>query len=632
MCGIAGFLAAGRPEARRAQLQRMVATLRHRGPDDEGVHVDDAVALGVRRLAIIDVATGHQPITGEDGSVHVVLNGEIYNHRELRAELEARGHRFRTRSDTEVVAHAYEEHGPACVQRLDGMFALAIWDAEQQALFLARDRMGEKPLHYFAAPGVFVFGSEIRALLAHSAVPRRLSLPGLAAYLAFEYVPTSASILDGIVTLPPGHLLRVAPEQEPKTDGYWDLAFTPEPDVSEREWRRRVWTALESSVERRLDSEVPVGFFLSGGIDSSAVVALAAGLRPGQRLRTFALGFADTPYDERRFARMVAERHGTVHEEVEFTGDDARALMDRVGDLLDTPLADSSFLPTYALSRHARRSVTVALSGDGGDELFCGYPTFQVDRLARWLRRLPEAWLRPLARAARPGARSTAYGDVRTLLGQFLRGVPHPPAIRTQLLLGGLTADERADLLSPAARDGAGPADPHDELLALVPPGIVGRLDALIYQHCKGYLAAQNLVNVDRASMACGLEVRAPFLDHQLVELLGRMPASLKLRGTRTKYVLRETLRDVLPAAVLERRKQGFGAPTAAWLRGPLRDVLEARLAPDRLRATGLFDVSTVRRLVGEHVSGRRDHRRVLWSLLMFESWREHYLGPTSAA
>jgi asparagine synthase (glutamine-hydrolysing) len=627
MCGIAGFFVTGRPDEERATLQRMTDSLRHRGPDDEGVHIDETVALGARRLSIIDLETGRQPIANEDGTVWVVQNGEIYNFRELRGELERRGHRFRTASDTEVIVHAYEEYGAEFVSRLDGMFALAVWDAVNRILTLARDRMGEKPLHYFAGPDAFVFGSELRALLEHPAVPRELNLESLSRYLAFEYVPAPHSILAGVAKLPAGHLLTVSPGDKPRVAPYWDLTFAADGGVDEREWAARLRAQLESSVRAQLVSDVPLGMFLSGGVDSSAIVAVAARLSGGRRLRTFSLGFEEASYDERPFARLIARQFGTDHGEVLFSARDAQALLDAAGGLLDEPLVDGSFLPTYVLARFAREAVSVVLSGDGGDELFCGYPTFIADRGVQWARRLP-AWAVGWAtRAIERLPPSSRYGSVEFLLKQFARGLPHCPERRTQLLLGGLTASEQASLLAPGVRSACAGFDPYEELTRVVAElPDRGPIDRLIYQHCKYYLAEQNLPTVDRASMACGLEVRAPFLDRPLVELAGRIPAELKLRGWTTKYILKRALRDLLPPAVLARRKQGFGVPIGVWLRGPLRRVLEERLARERVAHLGLFDPAATARLIEEHVAGRRDHRKILWALLMLDAWREHYL------
>src|SRR2546425_7512115 len=369
MCGIAGFLTYRvLPEA-RAVLQRMTRSLAHRGPGDEGFYLEESTGLGVRRLSVIDLETGQQPMSNEDGTVWAALNGEIYNFQALRVRLEGRGHKFRTRSDTEVVIHAYEEYGDKWLSHLDGMFALAVWDVRQRTLLLARDRLGEKPLYYHVGSDAFVFGSELRALLAHPSVPRELNLESLTRYLGFEYVPAPHSILTGIEKLPPGHLLTVRPGGAPHITSYWDLSFAPDTSLDAAEWATALRRQLERSVRRQLVSDVPLGLFLSGGIDSSAITAIAARVSGRRAIKTFSLGFAEASYDERTFARTVAHHCGTEHTEVEFSAEDAARLLERVGDLLDEPLVDSSFLPIYWLSHMARQTVTVVLSGDGGDEL-----------------------------------------------------------------------------------------------------------------------------------------------------------------------------------------------------------------------------------------------------------------------
>ena len=627
MCGIAGFVGDKTEREARAIIERMMATLVHRGPDDQGTYVDRAAALGVRRLAVIDLRTGHQPVSNEDGTLCAAQNGEIYNFRSLRERLRDLGHVFRTQSDTEVIVHAYEAYGEDCVSYLEGMFAFAVWDSRQHMLLLARDRMGEKPLYYYAGPDAFVFGSELKALLSHPAVPRRLDLASLEHYLAFEYIPAPHSILAGVEKLPPGHVLTVSPGSKPHVARYWDLSFTPDSTVSEQEWQEALLSQLRASVRAQLVSDVPLGLFLSGGVDSSGIVALASLVSSGRPVKTFSLGFAERSYDERPFARAVARAYKTEHTEVEFSAADASELLERAGDLLDEPLVDGSFLPIYRLSQVARREVTVVLSGDGGDELFCGYPTFQADKTARLMQRLPPTIVQVAARAIGRLKPSPHYGSAESLLRRYFRALPHSPEIRTQLLLGGLTATERSALLSPTVRAAGGNGDPFDELATIradLPR--LDALDALIYQHCKFYLAEQNLVVVDRASMACGLEVRAPFLDRPLVELAGRIPATLKLKGWRTKHILKRALRGLVPDDILNRRKQGFGVPLGIWMRGALREALETRLDPRKVARVGLFDPRTTATLVAEHVSGARDHQKVLWALLMFDAWRERYL------
>ncbi len=621
VCGIAGFVAPPGQRADRALVEAMVGTLHHRGPDARGYHVEGPVGLGVARLRIIDLETGDQPVSGEDGSVQVVLNGEIYNHQTLCNSLAARGHRFATRSDTEVIAHAWEDYGEHCVEHLNGMFAFAVWDGRRQALCLARDRMGEKPLYYCSAGGWLVFASELRALLRHPAVGRDLDPRAVSRYLAFDFVPDPYSMLPEVKKLPPGHTL-VAADGKITIERYWDIPFRPDPRLDEGAWCEEIAHRFDDAVRLRMGSDVPLGCFLSGGIDSTAVTATAARFRPG--LPTFSVGYVEASHDERGWARLVADRCGTRHEELVVSAADAAALIPELGALMDEPLADMSFVPLYLLTRAARRSVTVALTGDGGDELFAGYPTMAADWWHGLFARLPLA------------ARRALHG-----WGERLPGMPEPlrefalalalgPEARNQALLGGIPLVRHRALLARDLRAGleAEGFDPYGDIA----PTLAGcesddPIARLIYRYCKLYLAGQNLANTDRAAMAASLELRAPFLDHTFVELMGRVPSPLKLQGLgRLKRLLKRALSDRLPREILSRGKQGFGVPFGTWFRGPLAGLLREILSPERLHAGGVFDPTMVGRLVDEHVGGRRDHRKTLWSILVFELWRAHYL------
>jgi len=624
MCGIAGFVTPPGERADPEILARMVAALRHRGPDALGYHVDGRVALGVARLRVIDLDTGDQPIACEDGAVTVALNGEIYDFAARRAELEARGHRFRSRSDTEVVAHAWEEEGAAAVERLNGMFALAVWDARREQLVLARDRMGEKPLCYTMAGGTLVFASELRALLAHPAVSARLDVEGLARYLAFDYVPDPHSILLGVRKLPPGHSL-CADARGIDVRRYWDIPFRPEARVDEGAWLEEIARRFDRSVALRLVSDVPVGCFVSGGIDSTVVAGTAARQRSG--IRTFSVGYDGSHHDERPWARIVARHFGTQHEELVVTAADAAGVLGRLGGLLDEPLADMSFVPLHLLSCAARRTVTVALTGDGGDELFAGYPTMAADWWQRAARGLPRGILGVLRRGARVLPHAAAP------LGEFIAATAYHPDACNQALIGGIPPARGAALLARDVRARLGRFDWYGDVAAVLAScDAESATDRLIYRYCKLYLAGQNLVNSDRASMSTGLELRAPFLDHTFVEFMGRIPSSLKLGGFRTlKQLLKRALADRLPPEILRRGKQGFGVPLGEWFRGPLAGFVREVLAPERLRRGGVFDPAAVARLVDAHLSGARDHRRSLWSLLAFECWRLEYLGDGAA-
>jgi asparagine synthase (glutamine-hydrolysing) len=611
-------------------LDAMCTAMTHRGPDDQGTLERGPVGLGMRRLSIIDVGGGHQPIANEDGSVWVVFNGEIYNHPELRETLMARGHHLATRSDTEVIVHLYEDHGEDFVKHLNGMFAIALWDAKREKLILARDRMGEKPLYYATIEDQLLWGSELKCLLAHPAVPRRLSLPALSRYLQFEYVPAPHSILEGVHKLPPAHLL-VAERGETRVFPYWRLDLTPSaPAPSEPEALAELKERLDVAVRRRLLSEVPLGVFLSGGIDSSTIAALAARHAPG-RLKTFSIGFEDPSFDESGHARAVARHLGTDHHEDILS---PARLIDLVPDLtrlLDEPFGDASVMPTYMLSRFAREHVTVALGGDGGDELFGGYPTYQAQKLARVYDALPG----PLRALVGGAGRLVAGGlPVNTnnlsldfKLKKFTGALDAPALERHLQWLGSFSPADQAGLLSGEVRASLAEDDLYSEARAVW--GASAPYDAIArYLHLDAstYLPDDILVKVDRASMATSLEVRAPFLDHTLVEFVAGLPSHYKLQGMTTKHLLKRAAADMLPPQILARPKKGFGIPIAKWFQGELRSMMLDVFSPARLREAGLFEVSAVQRLVKEHLDGTRDHRKPLWTLFMFELWREAYL------
>jgi asparagine synthase (glutamine-hydrolysing) len=629
MCGICGIVERGGPVDTEA-LARMTAAIRHRGPDDDGFHVtsDDAgpgVGLGFRRLSIIDVEGGHQPLSNEDRTVWIVFNGEIYNFRALRADLERRGHRFATNTDTEVIVHLYEELGPRCVEQLNGMFALAIWDDRNRRLVLARDRFGKKPLYYAETPGGgLLFGSELKALREHPQCPRELDDESLSQYLALEYVPSPRSILRGVRKVPAAHVLTWQ-EGAIATERYWDLPFGDPHDESDEELVEEFRRLFRGAVERRLMSDVPLGAFLSGGIDSSAVVAMMAELLPRGNVKTFSIGFTERSFDESSHARLVADRFGTDHHEHLFTPEAMANLLPEVAAFVDEPFADASILPTYLLSRFTREQVTVALGGDGGDELLAGYPTFPADVAARLYyvpRVVHERLVLPL------GDRlpvSTANFSLDFKVKRFLRGARLPEELRHTAWLGAFTADEQARLLVGGSRD------PYASVRAVTADS-TGRdaVQRLVYLYARTYLEDDILVKVDRASMATSLEVRAPFLDVELVEFLGRVPSNLKLRRFQTKRLLKRAMRGVLPDEIIDRPKKGFGIPVAAWLKGEFREALQDELSPERIRRQGLFDAVEVTRLVTEHLDGRRDHRKALWALFMFQLWHRTWLEPPS--
>jgi asparagine synthase (glutamine-hydrolysing) len=622
MCGICGV--AGRDGIDRDALVRMTGVLRHRGPDDEGYYVEKradgvAVGLGFRRLSIIDLETGNQPIANEDGSVRLVFNGEIYNFRDLRAELEARGHRFATNADTEVIVHLYEELGPRCLERLNGMFALALWDARERELLLARDRFGKKPLYYAEVGDTLLFGSELKSLREHPACPDELDHGALSSYLALEYVPAPRSILRGVSKLPGGHLLRWK-DGRTAVERWWDLTFGPTDTRSEDELVEEFRERLRAAVTRRLVSDVPLGAFLSGGIDSSSVVAMMVEGAPAGSVRTFTIGFGERSFDESEHARRVAAHFGTEHHEDVFTSRAMLDLLPIVVDVLDEPFGDASILPTYLLSRFTRESVTVALGGDGSDELLAGYPTFPADRVAqlyRVPRLLHERVVVPLADRLPV---STANFSTDFKLKRFLRGARLPAGVRHATWLGSFTPEEQGVLLGRAVGD---PYDGQRRTLAAARTN--DPLEMLIYLYAGTYLQDDILFKVDRASMACSLEVRAPFLDVDLVDFLGRVPSRLKLRRLETKYILKRAMADALPSGIADRPKKGFGIPVAEWLKAELREPMLDELSPERLRRQGIFEPAAVQALISEHLAGRRDHRKQLWTLLVFQLWHRRW-------
>ncbi|CAN5865456.1 asparagine synthase (glutamine-hydrolyzing) [soil metagenome] len=625
MCGIAGFVNRDGEPADRFVIERMTGALAHRGPDGDGFHLEGPAALGHRRLSIIDVVGGAQPMANEDGSVWVTYNGELYNEPELRRRLEARGHTFRTRCDTEALVHLYEDHGPGFVEQLNGMFALAIWDTRRQRLVLARDRMGQKPLfHAGTAAGGLVFGSEPKALLEHPAIERRLDRSSLARYLFYEYVPAPFSIWEGMRKLPAGHLL-VWEDGRTTVSRYW---HPPEPvsngsAPSFDDAAGQFWGKFREAVGRHRRSDVPLGVFLSGGVDSSSVAAALADQEPAGGIQTFSIGFDDPSFDESDHARAVARYLGTEHHERTFSVATVLELLPEVAGWLDEPFGDASLLPTPLLSRFARESVKVALGGDGAEELLAGYPTFAIERTARLFRRLPGVDQKLVGAAVDrlPVDHGNLSFDFK--LKQFLRGASEPTALAHQRWIGSFKGAEIDRLLV----EGVGIDVEAEHLLraaAIAQNSDPLTRSLLLYQDT--YLPEDILTKVDRASMACSLEVRAPFLDAELVEWAQMLPSGYKYGRGKTKRLLKASVSGRLPAEILDRPKKGFGIPVARWLRGPLSGLLDEMLGRDRIEAQGLFQPEEVARLVQEHREGSFDRRKLLWTLLMFQLWQEHWL------
>jgi asparagine synthase (glutamine-hydrolysing) len=623
MCGIAGVVDFdGRPIARDL-VPAMCAAIRHRGPDDEGVQAIPAggatpgvprAVLGNRRLSIIDVAGGHQPIANEDGTIWVVQNGEIYNFESLRARLEASGHRFATRTDTEVIVHLYEELGEAFVRELDGMYALAIWDDRHKRLLLARDRFGKKPLLYAERGGRLWFGSEFQALLADPAVGRTLDHQALDEYLTFMAVPAPLTIYREIRKLPPAHVL-VRDAGGTRLSRYWSLAYLPKLKLDEQEAAGELRRLLTNAVRKRLISEVPLGAFLSGGVDSSAVVAVMAGLQR-EPVKTFSIGFETAGFNELPWARAIAERYGCDHHEFEVRPNAVEvlpALVRHYGE----PYADSSAIPSYYLAELTRRHVTVALNGDGGDEMFAGYAWHLGGRIAERWQRVPR-WLRHpaegMARALTPMSGNRRSWPSR--LTRFLGGASRPRAARYRAWLSVFTEELKRDLYLTAPPAG------EDRLAAIFENmGELDGVDAMLAADVTWYLPTDLLVKMDIATMAHSLEARSPFLDHTLAEFAARLPASLKLRGFSGKHLLKKAVADLVPHGNMHRRKQGFAVPIRHWFRHELRDFVGDHLLSRRFAERGLFKPDVVARIVDDHQRARADYAHHLWVLLMLELW-----------
>src|SRR5438445_8568482 len=623
MCGICG-VAGGDPARGRELVGRMCGSMVHRGPDDEGVIQAGGVTLGMRRLSIIDLAGGHQPMHNEDSTVWVVQNGEIYNHLELREELSGAGHLFASQSDTEVLVHGYEQCGEQMVERLNGQFACAVLDQRARQVFLARDRMGIKPLHYAIDGDRFVFASELKALLQDPALRRGIDPVALDEYLAYEFVPSPRSIVHGISKLRPGHTLTWSlAEHRPRLRRYWAPQLNV--DGSRRSHDLddecgELLAVLRESVRKELVSDVPLGVFLSGGIDSSAVAAMMTEL--GGEVKSFSVGFAERSFDESAHAREVAAHLGTDHHELTLEPGMLLGLIPKLPSLLDEPLGDASIIPTYLLSEFTRRHVKVALGGDGGDELFGGYPTLQAHRLAGYYLRAPallrRAIVEPLVQRL-PVSRGNLSFDFRAK--HFVSGAAHPVAERHRRWMGSFASEERTALLSREVRASLGDANGGDEF------GSYDPLNQVLMMDMRLYLENDILVKLDRASMMASLEGRLPLLNNDFVAYATSLPLRMKLRGMRSKFLLKRALRGVLPDRILNRPKQGFGIPVAEWFRGPLKEQMLTVLAPDRLSREGFFEPRAVRELIDDHLAGRRDNRKQLWTLFAFQLWHEGYVS-----
>ena len=628
MCGIAGFVESAdvrspyeRDEA-LALTHRMCQAIRHRGPDDEGLFVEPGLALGMRRLSIIDVSTGHQPIHNEDQSVWIVFNGEIYNFGELRHELESTGHRFYTGTDTEVIVHAYEEWGVDAFAKLRGMFGLALWDRKIKTLLVARDRVGIKPMHYATVNGRFYFGSEIKSLLCAPDVPHDLSADALDHYLSFLYSPRDASFFAHIRKLPPGHLLtwqagRVSIEP------YWKPGLEETFSGTEEDAVDELKHVLMDAVKAHLISEVPLGAFLSGGIDSSLVVALMSKVS-GQQVKTFSIGFGEPEYDELFWARQVAAHYNTDHHE-EVVTPDGVGILDTLVSHFDEPFGDSSAIPTWYVSQLAAKHVTVALSGDGGDELFGGYDRYLQDPRVAAIDRYAPAAARHVAGIVSSKLPQGAKGK------RFLRHIASGERGRYVDAVGFFSPDDKTALYSDGLRAQLSADDPEHQFLRIFDRyASLPWASQMMRFDIETYLPEDILTKVDRTSMAHSIESRVPLLDNRVIDFALTLPAAMKIKHGRRKHILKEVAARFLPAALIDRKKQGFGVPLDVWFRGNLRELFADTLLSTRALSRGYFEPAFVRSLVQEHLAARRDHTLRLWQLLVFERWHQQYVDPLS--
>jgi asparagine synthase (glutamine-hydrolysing) len=624
MCGIVGLVRNDGKPVDRDLLARMNDAIRHRGPDDDGFYLKGPVGLGMRRLAIIDLKSGQQPIHNQDGTTWIVFNGEIYNYLDLRQHLEKLGHTFYTNSDTEAIVHAYDQYGTDCPKYLRGMFAFAIWNERTQELFLTRDRVGKKPLLYTQVNGQLVFGSEFTALLQHPDITREIQPEAIDAYLSFMCVPAPLTAYRSIRKLEPGHWLRWR-NGEITTERYWQPDFSQKLDISEEEAGERAIEILRDSVKVRLMSEVPLGAFLSGGIDSSAVVALMA-QESSEKVKTFSIGFEEQDFSELHHARRVAEWVGADHHEF-IVRPDAIEILPLLVEHYGEPYADSSAVPTYYVARETRKHVTVALNGDGGDESFAGYERYAAMQLAENYRKVPE-FVRKSVNAGVGLIPTSELGRSRLRSGKrFLEAASLPKVDRYLRWVSIFDTAAKSSLYSDAFKS----ETTSGYAKSLLEPWFVrangsGFVDTSLLADLMTYLPNDLLVKVDIATMAVSLEARSPFLDHHVIEFAASLPEKFKLRGLTTKYLLKKVLRKLLPSENLDRRKMGFGVPIGHWFRGKMQPFLREVVLSEKALNRGLFKPEIVRQLVAQHTEGKRDYSHQLWTLLMLELWFQRFI------
>src|SRR5688572_14831309 len=633
MCGITGWLNLDTNSKNHIEdvLHRMCERIVHRGPDSEGLWMDDQVALGMRRLSIIDLKTGDQPVYSEDRTVIAMVNGELYNFREVRADLEKRGHKFVTQTDVEIVPHLYQIYGEGFVDHINGMFAISLWDTKKKKLILARDRFGEKPVYYGVFDGKLIYASEPKAMLAHPLVEKEIDLDALRHYVSFDYVPAPMSIYKGIQKLPAAHVLTVE-NGEIKTRRYWSLTWK-KPDregglngAGPKAKAAELRELLSDAVRMRLVSDVPLGILLSGGIDSSTVAALAA-RHSTEQVKTFSIGFSEQSFNESQYARQVANYLGTDHYEEYLSAEKTGDLVSEIGTWLDEPFSDGSLIPTYLLSRFVRKHVTVALGGDGGDELFAGYPMYYAHKVAARYAMIPQfirsGMIEPAVRALPVSTKNLSF-DYKAK--RFIRASKADPVARHHSWFGSFAFDKQAMLFTPDVLD-----QTSDDIYAgarelVASSDASNAIEKMQFVDMYFYLAEDILTKVDRASMAVSLETRAPFLDPRVAQFAASIPINYKLRGNKGKYILKKAVEGLLPDNILHRPKKGFGIPTAQWLKGRLNELMHEMLSEKRLKEQGLFDPGFVRNIIRHHESGMHSYHKEIWTLLVFQLWWDSFM------
>jgi len=626
MCGICGKISLNNEPIDKVLLKNMISCLSHRGPDDEGIYIKGAIGLGHRRLSIIDLSPlAYQPMSNEDGTIWIVYNGEIYNFIDLREDLIKKGHVFRSKSDTEAIIHSYEEYGIECLKYLRGMFAFALWDEKDRSLFIARDRVGKKPLYYLHSQNAFVFASEIKSILQDESFLRKPDHTAIHHYLTYQYVPSPWTAFEGIKKLPPAHYL-VLRNGQVEIKRYWKLSYLPKHRMKEEDLGDEIIERLRESVRIRLISDVPLGAFLSGGIDSSAIVALMSGIMD-EPVKTFSIGFKETAYNELHYARMVAERFRTNH--VEFVVEPkAIDIIDKLIWHYNEPFADPSAIPTYYVSKLAREHVTVVLNGDGGDENFAGYGRYAANEFSRMMHRFfPPS----VAKAVLPLVMILPHGKDPTnffwRLKRFLQEYVKTPELRNGHWLCHFTTEMKNDLYEGDFLKQFSHVDSFDLLLDKYKEAEADSfLDKTLYADVMMYLPDDLLVKVDVASMANSLEARSPFLDHEFMEFAAKIPSELKLKGRTTKYVLKESLKGILPDEVLYREKMGFGVPIDHWFRNELKDMAYDIILGERARSRGYFKTSALKKILDEHSSYKWNWHYHIWNLLMLELWHRMFI------